>query len=361
MHQHRLNGRGTGLWALAPALALGAFLHAGSAAAQNTDPEVPNPGPPPGRGEPGSKGVLTLQFDNDMFGGTDQHFTHGTRFAWLTAEGDVPEWVKRGASYVPLFSQTERMRASFSIGQNIFTPDDITERNPDPNDRPYAGWLYAGIGLVSEGDGRLDNLELDIGVVGPYSFAEEVQTNWHDLIGIDEPEGWRKQLHNEPGIVLYYSRSWRLPRYQLFEVPSVADLSVDAIPHINGALGNVFTFAGTGVTFRLGSDLRDDYGPPRIRPNLPGTDYFGREKRFGWYVFAGLEGRMVLRNIFLDGNTFQESRSVDKELLVGDLQLGFAVFLGPVRLSYTQAFRTREFKGQPQKSEFGSMSLSIRF
>lgn len=67
------------------------------------------------------------------------------------------------------------------------------------------------------------------------------------------------------------------------------------------------------------------------------------------------------RNIFLDGNTFRDSRSVDKEPLVGDLQFGIAVTWRNVRLSYTHVLRTREFKTQGEADDFGAFSLSVRF
>jgi lipid A 3-O-deacylase len=79
-------------------------------------------------------------------------------------------------------------------------------------------------------------------------------------------------------------------------------LEFDVIPHFGGSLGNVFTYAAAGFTVRLGSDLDQDFGP-RIRPSLPGGGYFRAQKGFNWYLFAGLEGRAGLRNIFLDGNT----------------------------------------------------------
>jgi hypothetical protein len=341
-------------------------LWAGPAPA--ADPAAPPgavPVEPPGTDQterPSEGGVLTLQFDNDLFGGTDRHFTHGTRFAWMTPPGGAPDFLSAPAGLLPPFADSERLRASFSIGQNIFTPTDITRDPPDPDDRPYAGWLYAGFGLVAEGDGHLDNLELDLGVVGSYALAEEVQTGWHDLIDITEPEGWDSQLKNEPGVVLYYSRSWQaLPRYQLFETPLLEDLAVDIVPHASLALGNVFTFGAVGGTIRFGNDLPNDYGPPRIRPSLPGTDFFASDDHFGWYLFAGVEGRWVLRNIFLDGNSFRDGPSVEKEVVVGDLQIGLAIILGPARLSYTHAFRSQEFEGQDGHSQFGSMSLSVRF
>ena len=77
-------------------------------------------------------------------------------------------------------------RASLLLGQNIYTPADTTSYQLVAEDRPYAGWLYFGFGFAAnQGSRRYDKLELEIGVVGPLSFAEEVQTFWHSLFGLD--------------------------------------------------------------------------------------------------------------------------------------------------------------------------------
>ena len=114
----------------------------------------------------------------------------------------------------------------------------------------------------------------------------------------------------------------------------------------------------------MGSEMciRDrDFGPPRIRPSLPGSGYFRLQKDFNWYLFAGLEGRAVLQNIFLDGNTFSDSHSVNKKLFVGDLQAGLTAQWARFQFSYTQIFRTREFEGQGSADIFGALSLSYHF
>jgi hypothetical protein len=78
-------------------------------------------------------------------------------------------------------------------------------------------------------------------------------------------------------------------------------------------------------------------------------------------LFAGAEGRAVVRNIFLDGNSFRNSRSVDKRPFVGDLQFGGVLLWNNVRLSYTQVLRTREFETQGKKDNFGSLAVSVQF
>jgi hypothetical protein len=255
-----------------------------------------------------------------------------------------------------LFPDVGAVRASYAIGQNMYTPEDIEIPNPPLDDRPYAGWLYGSIGLVVETGPRLDQLELTLGVIGPASLAEQTQKFIHEITNSPEPRGWDTQLKNEPGVVLTYRRSWR----RFVETTALGN-TFDITPHAGGALGNVFTNANAGLTLRLGRRLPHDYGPPRIQPSLPGSGFFMPQGRFGWYVFAGMEGRAVARNIFLDGNTFRHSRSVDREPLVGDLQFGLVLTWHNVRLGYTHVMRTREFETQDESDNFGAVGLSIRY
>lgn len=302
--------------------------------------------------------ILTLQFENDYFGNTDQHFSHGTRAALLMPAGLAPEWVKSTMSHLPWVDADTSKHIVFSLGQSIFTPDDIKRSDLIRNERPYAGWLYGGIGLTWVDDDSFDSFELDFGIVGPHSYAEDVQKTWHDWFNFQRPLGWDHQIRDEPGVLLTYEHKWR----------DAADFTLlgldgDVIPHLGASLGNVLTQASAGLTFRIGSDLTRnfDYGPPRIRPSLPGSDYFENNAGWSWYLFFGIEGRGVAHNIFLDGNTFRNSHSVDKKPLVGDVQGGLALIVGPVRLAYTHVFRTKEFEQQDDTDQFGAVSLSMKF
>jgi hypothetical protein len=72
-----------------------------------------------------------------------------------------------------------------------------------------------------------------------------------------------------------------------------------------------------------------------------------------------VNGRAVLRDIFLDGNTFADSHSVDKKYFVADLAGGVAIYFEQFKLTWTQVLRTKEFDGQPDDHEFGSLSLTF--
>lgn len=300
--------------------------------------------------------IFTASLENDVFSGDDDNYTNGVRFSFLSTENNIPRWVEDSANALPLFSFNGHKRWHAELGQSMFTPGDISISTLQINDRPYAGWLYGSVGIISDTGSRLDNLQLTLGIVGPASVAEETQKLVHNIIDSVDPKGWDNQLHDEPGVVLTYERKWR----GIYEFTPFG-WGFDITPGIGGSIGNVYTHAAASTVARFGYDLPSDYGPPLIRPNLPGSDFFVPTRTLGWYLFAGIEGRAVAHNIFLDGNSFRDSHSVDKYPFVGGLQAGAAFIIKDVRVAYTHIFRSREFHGQPENDEFGAVTVSFRF
>ena len=301
------------------------------------------------------KGVFNVIVENDSFAGSDRDYTNGVRFSWVSSEDNMPAWVQKTANALPLATNGNK-RITIAAGQSMFAPQDLTRRDYIAGDHPYAGWLYGSVGMVSDTGKTLDNVMLTLGVVGPMSLAEQTQIFVHKVTGSTHPEGWDNQLENEPGVVLTYERKWR----GLYEIEPFG-IGADVIPHIGVNLGNVNTDASIGATFRLGYDLPTDYGPPRIRPSLSGSDFFTPTEDLGGYLFATVAERAVGRNIFLDGNSFQDGPHVNKEFFVSSLQVGGVLTWGETRLSYTQVFMTKEYTAQKHASSFGALTLSQRF
>jgi len=307
--------------------------------------------------EPPKDGTLAIVLENDVFHNVDRHYTNGLMLIWVPGrDAPAPGWILMLARLMPWFSEQGEIRHGYAVGQSMFTPSDITMANPPSRDRPYAGWLYGTIELGARSGRQFDRFGMTFGMVGPSSLAEPSQKIAHGVLPGHHPQGWDTQLGNEPGIVTTYQRSWRG-----VAASTLSRGRLDFTPHLGAALGNVFTYADAGGTVRYGKRLPDDFGPPRIQPGLSGFGDFSPVAGFGWYLFAGIEGRAVARNIFLDGNTFRDSRSVDKKRLVGDLQFGFVLDWSDVRLGYTHVLRTREFRTQESKDGFGSFSLSVKY
>ena len=306
--------------------------------------------------------IITLVIENDSIGGrgTDENYTSGVSLSYFDISAKMPEIAYTIADYIPTFDINDSSSVFYSFGQNLYTPKDITQSTQDPNDRPWAAHLYASMGLVTVTGDHVDEVEVSLGVVGPWALGRQTQTFVHKYITPDspDPKGWSNQLNNEPAFLLGWQR-----RYPSILKASAFGLSLGASPHYGVTLGNVYTFAGTGIGFRLApaeDDWQDD--PIRVRPAPPGTGFFERPADdWSWYLFAGIDGRAIARNIFLDGNTFSDSHSVDKKYFVMDANAGLALTYGQYRLSYSLIYRTKEFYGQENPSVFGALSFGYRF
>ena len=119
--------------------------------------------------------------------------------------------------------------------------------------------------------------------------------------------GWSTQLRDEPGLIIEYNRS-----VKLIKPRSCWARCSTSSRNYGAAIGNVYDYVDAGAMARFGFNLPKDYGPMRIQPSLPGSDYFEPTAGLGAYVFAGVDGRAIARNLFLDGNSFETSRSVRK-------------------------------------------------
>lgn len=293
----------------------------------------------------------------------DRHYTHGIRLGGTSGDVQEPDW-QAPFQWLPLFPNAAESsrRYQLMVGQNMYTPENLARPNPDPRDRPYAGWLYGGFGLMQDteagGFDQFDHFDMRLGIVGPSSGAAWLQTRFHLLIDVGRPQGWSHQIHDEPALDLFRERKWRF----YAPITTSGDIGVDAIPQVGLRVGNVYDYVGAGGMVRVGRNLRVDYSPPHIDENL-GADYVNPAKGqggLGWYFFLGTEGRLVGHNIFLDGNSFRSSRSVAKEIAVGDAEAGLAVVWDHLRLAYTYVYRSNEFVLQDHPDHYGSLNLTFR-
>lgn len=285
-----------------------------------------------------------LEENDSLWFKSDQHYTQGGRLAEMGP--DLQPDSAWNAPFV-LFdllgaASQENRRYSVEIGQNIFTPTNRYLAPPDPRDRPYAGWAYAGVNLLQEDDGNsLEHIELQLGVVGPDAQGKLAQNGVHFLIHAAPFYGWGYQLKNEVAGNVSYDRLWR--------VKLLGDF-VDWVPEAGITGGNVFQYAEVGSLLRIGFNMGMDYGPARIRPALSGTDYINSDRStgaLGGYFFIGAAGRAMARNIFLDGEG-NDGPHVDKIPLVGDIEAGFSLFVDRgLRVDLTSMRRSVEYQGQP--------------
>ncbi|MDX2218118.1 MAG: lipid A deacylase LpxR family protein [Burkholderiales bacterium] len=318
------------------AIAVAMTGYCAQAAAQSADPEH----------------GIQIFTENDLFSrsSTDQWYTNGLRIVYLPRKQEWQQLEEFGRLAKRFYDPEAVVRVGFTLGQDIYTPRDIRNPAPQPWDRPWAGWTYIGAIAQAAAPDTQDTVELNIGAVGPKSGARSVQTRWHELIGAPRPEGWGNQIGNELGVNLTWKHQIR--RQYVCN-------TFDLIPHYGLALGNVYSYAAAGATLRLGRNLSgfgDDRSVTSLRRGASISGFCLPPERSAteFYLFARTEGRLVARNIFLDGNTFRDSANVTKRPWAWDVSVGASLrFMENFRLTFTQTWRSMEFKPVDERTPRG--------
>lgn len=301
----------------------------------------------------------------------DRHYTNGLAFTL----SHQPKWATDLAPYVPLSGafdgQDTAYAAGYAVGQLIFTPDNINLLIPPPDDRPYAGYLYAGVYWQRSDENTFDHLQFDLGMVGPSSLAEDVQDGVHDLVDGIDPQGWDSQIRDEPTFQFHARRKWRMwliaPDGFIIDHPEPnarRGLGAEFIPAVGTALGTVYVNAELGVVARVGWNLPDDFGPGRLADYVDATGSQRGERWFA-YFYGRSTARFIAHDIFLDAGLFEDNPGlgVDKRNVVGEFQLGVAVGVQWRNVTFTggyaQTFSTETFEGQYTGDEWGALTLGL--
>lgn len=301
-------------------------------------------------------------FENDLFtgGGNDRHYTGAMRFTFFSApfesfdEDNSYRWMRELFGGMKLFAHPGYRRSvAYGIGQIITTPEDLTLSEAQPDDLPYAGQLYAFYALNGQHERRAETLSMMAGVVGPLSLGEQTQKLLHRITGSDQPQGWEHQLHNEPALNLTYDR-----RYLLYSKGLSTHWSMDIVGSAALHLGNVITGGCASFALVLGRD--GSYNPLSVRPDLSGRGSIGanHSTRAGPFVLMGAGTDVYLHSVFLDGNSFRDGPSVEKEPYVYNRFFGFGYSWSTLSMHIGWFDQSRLFEGQNEGLEYGTFNIT---
>ena len=283
-------------------------------------------------GADGGKSTLSLFFENDI-GFSDRYYTNGLKIQYTR---HLETSSNAGCAKF----------ASFAVGQGMFVPQTIEDPTPPLDDRPYAGWLYLNAACHAVTENTLDTFAVTLGCIGRYSYAQDVQSLWHNAWGFKRPKGWDNQLDNEVGFVLTYKHSQRLYKADLG-----GGINADLTGSVGCDLGNVLTQGYLSILARAGFNLDGgfDFGKIDYASSCDTRAPTDCASATSWRLFlkAGALARFVGYDITLDGNVFGSSPyGVNSEWFVFEpvcgLTLARANFAAELLLNY----RTREFTSQ---------------
>jgi lipid A 3-O-deacylase len=305
---------------------------------------------------------LILRIDNDLFTGTDRDYTSGVQVGTTSAtvesfDDDTAlapslRWANRKLKWLQPKGFDEN-NVAWTIGQRMFTPEDWSLTEPDPRDRPYAGLLFAGLTFNGRDSHSLRSTSIDVGIVGPSALAEQTQRVVHRAVRADQFLGWDHQLNDEPVFRILHQRfrRWDIQPWRRFG---------DFTAHYGGSIGNLSTFANAGAELRFGKSLPDNFGTATTlaygqdtAPTRRGTS----PSRPSIHGFIAADARAVLHEITLDGNTWRDSASVDREPYVAELTLGVALSWREWQATLGTVYRTKEYETQSREASFGTLTF----
>ncbi len=304
---------------------------------------------------------LTLYWDNDgtlprIGQDTDRFYTNG---AGIELSFDPRLSDELAARFAPADEWVNpRFGAGLAIKQLIFTSSDITDPNPPISDHPYSGYLYFAFSFQRADADKRDHFELDLGVIGERSQAEMIQKFIHNVFpNQDDPQGWATQTANELAINFTYERTWKTRQAE------VLGIELEMLPALGFDLGNISTRGKGRITLRLGHNLPNDFGPASllgVKDHTVRANDWG-EGDFSFYIYAAMGMDVVIRDLFLDGNTFATSRSVNSEPLVAQASVGIIARYKSLYLGWSQSYQTENFESQPSGQAWGSIVLGYSY
>ena len=317
---------------------------------------------------PQSPFTITGYWENDVailnpFDKSDRDYTNGVAVSF----SHQPQWAKALAEHMPFAGQFGPVEtgAGYLLGHQMFTPANISARILIPDDRPYAGYFFAGIfwQRADPEQTTLDHFQLDLGMIGPSVRAEDIQKWVHDLSNDPEPRGWSYQLGDELMVQFYLRKKWKMDLASIGSSESSRGIDVQLIPQLGGALGTVHRNLEATAVLWAGVNLPDDFGPGRLADMASATGSHPTDSGLGGYGFVRLTGRAVEHNLFLEGSTFHDSHSVNAEPLVGELQFGLALQYHwkktSLEVSLSRTCLTDEFDDQNDDHSYGALNLSL--
>lgn len=298
--------------------------------------------------------------ENDLVqNGNDRNYTTGTLISAVTHRNSLSDFEAAVVEATGFDDDFEDLRMELSISHAMFTPTDLTSN--DPNDRPFAGMALFSVGFVgwnqdgnkpagASGD-RIDAVTFSLGLVGPASRADDIQSWLHDQQNGVDPLGWAEQVPNRMVGGVSYQQTRRLA--------GTSDSPIELFGHAGFSLGTIQTNASIGASVRVGWNKPHHFGLARVQPSLPGSGYFESDHFMGWYAFIGGEQRYVAYDVTLDEDPSTGPNNIARRDLVGDLQVGIMGYVGPFRLGYTHVWRSEQFRSQQEGDGFGALALGF--
>ena len=292
------------------------------------------------------KNEFGFKSDNDSYlgQGSDRYYTNGLFINF-----------RRAVNQQNLKAGTEKKIYEISAGQKLYNAYSGYAPDPSRQDRPFAGYLYAG-GALSWFTTTENVLKIsaELGTTGPNSLGEDGQELLHKTIGFYALDGWQYQIKNELAINLTAHYTNLLTR----GADNAVDFSFEGYVNV----GTTYNGAGAGILFRAGTLnqlFNSAYTNAVIGHNAQTKALVKRE----FFFYAKPQLNFVAYDATIQGSMFNSNSPVTfgTKPIVFAQQLGVNYSSQRFTADYSMIFKTKEIKSTARAHQWGSISLYYRF
>ncbi len=172
---------------------------------------------------------IELKIENDKFIFVDRYYTGGH---FLTYKKRIER------NFIFNKEEDSALLLSFKVGNEIYTPKNLSSFNTDDFDRPFAGWLFGSfeVGRISKESSKF--LTFETGITGKESLAGDLQVWFHEVLGLDNFTSWEEEIAFKWlfNLKYRYLRSWTLSernniQYEFFPALGTKDIFLENNVH----------------------------------------------------------------------------------------------------------------------------------
>lgn len=291
------------------------------------------------------KNEFGFKTENDAYLATlnDRYYTNGLFI-----------YFRRAIDSTKLSGSVEKKTYEISAGQKMYTSYWGQVPRAADQDRPFAGYLYAGIAYsIFYKNESVLKTSVEIGVVGPDSYAQDAQRFLHKTVGFYTPAGWDYQIKNEVAINFAANYSKLVLRTN----DNIFDLSGQGYAN----LGTTFSGLGGSVLFRAGrlNQLFNSAYHNAVIGNSK-TSSLNKSELF---LYVKPQLNFVAYDSTIEGSLFNHDSPVTFGVkpIVFEQQFGVNYSTKRFTIDFNVIFKTKEVKSIAKAQNYGGLSLYYRF
>lgn len=259
--------------------------------------------------------LVELAISNDKLVFQDRYYTSGLHITYRASIQDA-FFVKK--------QEAEHLQLNVTLGNETYTPTDLSSFNTNDFDRPYAGWLFGAVQLARIKTQKALFITLESGITGRESLSGEIQTQFHEFLNIDNPT-WVNEIA--------YSWLFNLKGRRVDEMARGDHVYFQN--HLEFSVGSKDVYASNNAYLFFGAlnTLQNSYRLQAVKATA--KEYFG-------FIAAGY--KYVALNALIQGAPFRSSDPFTTTLQrsVFNAKIGAALRTQRIAVKLECVFNTKE-------------------